>query len=197
MDPCATTCRECGEWLPGAPVLGANNRCRDSARITGEPAVGTSDMEALRAAAGVRSTPAAERLQAARIRGAPAGAYSAWGVTVDRYANVVALVSLLAWHGIGCASREGIPSSTSGLAADPGAVAVSASASGQTVEFLEARGAVLWGPVAYGRTDLGRLQCRAPELADRLVEIQLGDASVGRVILEPADPRAGIAGTTR
>ncbi|MFI6414082.1 hypothetical protein [Streptomyces sp. NPDC050585] len=131
----------------------------------------------------VARTPTANvdtRLHAARsagiltatVAGRPAAA-------VDDY-DVVELIPLLAWHGLGRSTRERLLGHWSGLVCEATSASIDAGRLERAVEQLEQGRAVLWGQLLETRGDLTKLRAGHPELAQRLTNI--------RVELDQLDP---------
>lgn len=92
----------------------------------------------------------------------------------DGFAQAVALLPEVAWHGLDRVSRERQLAHSHGLAANAAACAIAAGRPRRAVELLEQGRSVLWSQALALRGDLSRLADVAPRLAERLSTIRSG-----------------------
>jgi hypothetical protein len=92
----------------------------------------------------------------------------------DGYAQAVALLPEVAWHGLDRATREQQLTHWSGLAADAAACAIADDRLDLAVELLEQGRSVLWTQALTLRDDVTRLAEKAPALAERLNTTRAG-----------------------
>ncbi|MFE9023893.1 hypothetical protein ACFYNL_35735 [Streptomyces sp. NPDC007808] len=93
------------------------------------------------------------------------------GAAADDY-DMVELLPLLAWHGLGRSSRERLLSHWPRLVREATAASTDARRIRRAVEQLEQGRAVLWSQLLATRGDLTRLWAEHPELAERLAGIR-------------------------
>ncbi len=92
----------------------------------------------------------------------------------EGFAQAVALLPEVAWHGLDRASRERQLTHWYGLAANAAACAIADDCAQRAVELLEQGRSVLWTQALVLRGDLSRLADLAPHLAERLDTIRSG-----------------------
>lgn len=126
----------------------------------------------LRAAARSTAAPPAIRIAAARTWGQAAARAGDWDRAVAGYSAAVALLPVLAWHGLPRDDREQHLAGWPGVARDAAACAVAAGRPERAVELLEQGRAVLWGQVLHLRADLTELASDHPGLAARLEQVR-------------------------
>ena len=88
------------------------------------------------------------------------------------YETAVDLLPLLAWHGVGRASREHLLRDFPLLGSDAAACAIATGQVAEAVELLEQGRAVLWSQLLETRSNLTDLKNVHPELASRLSELR-------------------------
>ena len=126
----------------------------------------------LRATARSTAAPPATRIAAARTWGQAAARAGDWDTAVAGYSAAVALLPVLAWHGLPRDDREQHLAGWPGVARDAAACAVAAGRPERAVELLEQGRAVLWGQVLHLRADLTVLASDHPGLAARLEQVR-------------------------
>jgi tetratricopeptide (TPR) repeat protein len=94
--------------------------------------------------------------------------------SADGFAQAVALLPRVAWHGLDRAGREEQLAHWYGLAAGAAACALSDDRPGLAVELLEQGRSVQWAQALALRGDLARLAGQAPALAGRLDAVRAG-----------------------
>jgi tetratricopeptide (TPR) repeat protein len=121
-----------------------------------------------REGAAVRTASAERRLAAASGWGWCALRAGDPGEAVVGYATAIDQLQLVAWHGLGQATREHHLRTWAGLAPDAAAAAVAAGQADLAVELLEEGRSILWTQAARLRQDLDALREQAPSLASAL-----------------------------
>ncbi len=89
------------------------------------------------------------------------------------YALAVALLSRVAWPGLGRGEQERLLGMRNSVAADAAAAAVSVGDHAAALGRLEAGRGVLWSQIMDRRADLKALQRAAPQLAERLETVHV------------------------
>ena len=147
-----------------------------------------------RAASQIPTGTASERLSAARSWGFAAARAGRWHQAAEGYAAAVALLPMVAWHGLDRATREEQLAQWAGLATDAAACAIRDGRPELAVELLEQGRSVLWTEALNLRSDLTRLVEEHPVLAERLDRIRaVLDSPVTEAVASLSDPRAGSA----
>jgi hypothetical protein len=113
-----------------------------------------------------------------------------WSTAAQGYSAAVALLPLVAWHGLDQATREHHLREWAGLAGEAATATVLAGDPTQAVELLEAGRAMLWTQALHLRQDLDELRQRRPDLADRL------DSARAILDLQPTHTTSGRRGVT-
>ena len=131
------------------------------------------------------------RLAAARNWGVAAAKAGRIHEAAEGYAAGVALLPIVAWHGLNRASREEHLAQWAGLAAHAAACAVLDARPQHAVELLEQGRSARWNQALDLRSDLTRLAEKAPELAERLNSIR---AILDTPVPQVTHPRSEAAG---
>jgi tetratricopeptide (TPR) repeat protein len=133
----------------------------------------TEAVDALSAAAAAGASPVFHRIHAARMW-AEAMAEHDIASSLAGYEQAVALLPMLAWHGLHPHDQERQLIDLVGVASDAAATALAAGRTERAVELLEQGRSVLWSQVLDLRTDLLALRSVRPDLAQRLDELRSG-----------------------
>ncbi|MBL7254007.1 CHAT domain-containing protein [Paractinoplanes lichenicola] len=138
------------------------------------------------AIAAPESGPVGLRVRAARGWQTASMARADLAEAVAASAAIVALLPLLAWHGIGGADRRRLLTTMFGAASDSAGCAIEAGRPAVAVEHLEEGRTILWSQVLDIRGDLSQLHKSHPGLADRLDEVRSALDAAGRSALAPS-----------
>jgi tetratricopeptide (TPR) repeat protein len=112
------------------------------------------------------------RLTAATSWGLKAAEAGRHHLAAEGLAEAVGLLPLVAWHGLGRATREEQLGEPAGLPGDAAAYAVLDGHPDRAVELLEQGRSVLWTQALNLRSDLARLADSYPDLASRIQGIR-------------------------
>jgi tetratricopeptide (TPR) repeat protein len=159
---------------PGSPELAKNraNHGRYLAELSDDPDELSAAGAAWRAAVAGRTASPTVRVEAARRCGAAFARHGQWPDAAADYAEAVSLLPVLAWPGLGRASREHLMTATKELAADAAGASLWAADPEAAVVLVEHGRGVLWGQLLDLRVDLERLEEQAPELTHRLAAVR-------------------------
>ena len=117
--------------------------------------------------------PAPYRLLAARLLGQIGVAEGDWRAAHEAFARGVALIPVLAWHGLDHSDREELLSTAATLASDAAATALSAGvAPERAVELLEQGRGVLLSQALDAANGPDAVRAAAPDLARRMREVR-------------------------
>ncbi|MFF3957023.1 CHAT domain-containing protein [Streptomyces sp. NPDC001890] len=122
--------------------------------------------------AGERSAPQSSRIEAAASWGRVAAGHGQWRTALDGYAAAIELLPSLASPGVDREVREQRLARWSGLAAEAASCAIAAGDTGRALELLEQGRGVLWSQLLDTRGDMDLLRATAPDIADRLAEVE-------------------------
>ncbi|MGW2113188.1 CHAT domain-containing protein [Streptomyces sp. NPDC001948] len=122
--------------------------------------------------AGERSAPQSSRIEAATSWGRVAAGHGQWRTALDGYAAAIELLPSLASPGVDREVREQRLARWSGLAAEAASCAIAAGDTGRALELLEQGRGVLWSQLLDTRGDMDLLRATAPDIADRLAEVE-------------------------
>jgi tetratricopeptide (TPR) repeat protein len=127
------------------------------------------------------------RLVAARAWGRAAVSAGRVSEAAQGFAAAVGVLPELVWHGLARATKAEQLSQLAGLAADAAACAVLDGRPQDAIEILEQGRSVLWTQALHLRSDLSRLEEKAPDLARRLDSIRrVLDASAAKPEVDQA-----------
>jgi hypothetical protein len=125
-----------------------------------------------RQAAQVTTAPPHVRLTAARNWAGAAAISGRAREATEGYTMALAMLPIVAWHGLDRMTRRQQLTQWAGLASDAAASAIEAGRPELAVELLEQGRSVLWSQALNLRSDLTRLAAEHPELAQRLDSIR-------------------------
>ncbi|MEU6658860.1 CHAT domain-containing protein [Streptomyces sp. NPDC046821] len=134
----------------------------------------------LREVAGEPSASQSSRIEAATSWGRVAAGRGQWDTALDGYAAAIELLPSLASPGVDREVREQRLARWSGLATEAASCAIAAGDAERALELLEQGRGVLWSQLLDTRGDMDLLRAAAPDIADRLAEVEaLLDSSGG------------------
>lgn len=139
---------------------------------TGAEAARCDAFAAWREATAIGSAPASIRVDIASRWGRLAATHGVTDQAETGYATAVALLPLLAWHGLPHRSHQGALSDWTGLASAAAACAIDAGHPRRAVELLEKGRSVLWSQLLHLRGEIEDLREVRPDLAGRLDELR-------------------------
>ncbi|MEV6702491.1 CHAT domain-containing protein [Streptomyces sp. NPDC051453] len=133
------------------------------------------------------SAPQSSRVEAAASWGRVAAERGQWHTALNGYAAAIALLPSLASLGVDREVREQALARWSGLAAEAASCAIAVGDAERALELLEEGRGVLWSQLLDVRGDMDPLRAAAPDIADRLAEVEASlDTSRGpQVVPEP------------
>ncbi|MEU4766383.1 CHAT domain-containing tetratricopeptide repeat protein [Actinosynnema sp. NPDC023794] len=138
-----------------------------------DPADLAEAVAALSVGAASVASPALDRIQAASWWAVAAAGHDV-ASSLAGYEQVVALLPVLAWHGLHREDQQRQLLALVGVASHAAATALTAGRPERAVELLEQGRSVLWSQVLDLRTDLLALRDVRPDLARRLAELRDG-----------------------
>ncbi|GLL05105.1 CHAT domain-containing protein [Dactylosporangium matsuzakiense] len=145
----------------------------DHFRHTGDEQVAAEGVAALRAATENPAAAASDRLNWAWRLGDFGAERLDPGLASWSYANMIALLEQVAWRGLRRGDRERLVGDYQGIVARAASWALEAGQPEQAVVLLEQGRGVLLRQAASGRSRYDELAAVEPDLATRLVEVQM------------------------
>ncbi|MEV6150167.1 CHAT domain-containing protein [Nonomuraea sp. NPDC052129] len=178
---------------PGAPTASIAlyhlaGTLTDQWEMTGAPAPRDEALARYREAAQVETASADWRVTVGQRWGEFAMEAGLVEEAVKAFATAVAALDEAAWRGLGRDDQERVLRDYEGLARDAAAAAIRAADPGTALELLEQGRGVMLTQVIDNRSSRDVLHAAAPELADRLAEVQDAIDAAERMDLADAPP---------